>query len=80
MKLYAEIYDITIDRPPVQNWSDGILLGLILWCLLTDWPRHRHSGCLTYQYVDSEALEFLRQKRGCTEGPEAVCTFAKKIT
>jgi hypothetical protein len=69
----------TIDRPPVQNWFDGILLGLVLLCLWTGWPRHRHTGCLTYRYVESEALEFLRQKRGRTEGPEAVCTFAKKL-
>jgi hypothetical protein len=69
----------TIDRPPVQNWFDGILLGLVLLCLGTDWPRHRYTGCLTYQYVEFEALEFLRQKQGRTEGPEAVCTFAKKL-
>jgi hypothetical protein len=69
----------TIDRPPVQNYFDGSLLGLIPLCLSMDWPRHRHTVCLTYQYVDSEALEFLRQKRGRTGDPEAMCTFAKKL-
>jgi hypothetical protein len=46
----------------------ALLRYRIALCLSTDWPRHRYTGCLTYQYVEFEALEFLRQKRGRT-GP-----------